>query len=74
MPAGDGTGPGGMGPMRGRAAGFCAGYNVPGYINPVPGRGFWGRGRGFGGRGFGWGRGSRALGFPGGAGYGYYPC
>ena len=58
MPGGDGTGPGGMGPMTGRAAGFCAGYPVPGYVNPVGGRGMgmgWGRGRGFG-RGRGWGR------------------
>lgn len=43
MPAGDGTGPVGLGPMTGRAAGFCAGYPVPGYMNPVPGRGFVGR-------------------------------
>jgi hypothetical protein len=63
MPRGDGTGPMGMGPMSGRAAGFCAGYDVPGYMNPIFGRGFgrglgWGRGRGFGaGMGFrrGWG-------------------
>ena len=45
MPRGDGTGPAGMGPMTGRAAGFCAGY-----MNPVGGRGYWGWGRG-GGRG-----------------------
>jgi len=38
MPRGDGTGPGGMGPMTGRAAGYCAGYNVPGYMNPYGGR------------------------------------
>jgi hypothetical protein len=45
MPFGDGTGPTGMGPMTGRAAGFCAGYSVPGYINPVAGRaGFYGAG------------------------------
>ncbi len=50
MPAGDGTGPMGMGPMTGRAAGYCAGYGVPGYVNPIPGRGygFWGVGRGRG--------------------------
>ena len=54
MPAGDGTGPMGMGPMTGRAAGFCAGYNVPGYANPVGGFGR-GLGRGFG-RGLGWWR------------------
>jgi len=39
-----------MGPMTGRAAGFCAGYSVPGYMNPGFGRGFWGRGGG--GRGW----------------------
>jgi hypothetical protein len=63
MPAGDGTGPMGMGPMTGRGTGFCSGFGAPGYANPVPGRSFgWGRGFGFGrgrgfGRGFGWGRG-----------------
>ncbi|AQQ71793.1 hypothetical protein SMSP2_02172 [Limihaloglobus sulfuriphilus] len=51
MPGGDGTGPGGMGPMTGRAAGFCVGYSVPGYANPVGGRGYFGWGRGGG-----WGR------------------
>jgi hypothetical protein len=35
MPFGDGTGPAGLGPMTGRAAGFCAGYPIPGYMNPV---------------------------------------
>jgi len=63
MPGGDGTGPGGMGPMTGRAAGFCAGYPVPGYANPVGGRGMgmgWGRGWGRG-RGFGWGRAGYGL-------------
>ncbi len=58
MPGGDGTGPMGAGPMTGRAAGYCAGYGAPGYLNPVYGRGFgWGVGRGWGrgfGRGFGW--------------------
>ncbi len=55
MPAGDGTGPMGMGPMTGRAAGFCAGFGAPGYANSIPGRGygFWGGGRGFFGRGRG---------------------
>jgi len=45
--------------MTGRAAGYCAGYSVPGFMNPIAGRGFgWGGGRGFGwGRGRGWGRG-----------------
>ena len=50
MPGGDGTGPMGMGPMTGRAAGNCAGYGVPGQMNRIPGRGL-GMGRG-GGRGF----------------------
>ena len=57
MPRGDGTGPMGYGPMTGRAAGYCAGYPVPGYMSPGPGRGFgmgMGRGRG---RGLGFGRG-----------------
>ena len=31
MPRGDSTGPLGMGPMTGRAAGFCAGYQMPGF-------------------------------------------
>jgi len=73
MPAGDRTGPRGAGPMTGRGAGYCAGYAVPGYMNPIGGgfgRGF-GRGRG-GGRGFrhryfatglpGWARDSWAMG------------
>ncbi len=50
MPRGNGMGPRGCGPMTGRGAGFCAGYDVPGYANGG-GRGF--GGRGFGGRGFG---------------------
>jgi hypothetical protein len=57
MPGGDGTGPVGMGPMTGRAGGFCAGSGRPGYAKPAPGRGL---GMGFGrGRGFGNGRGWR---------------
>ncbi len=47
MPGGDGTGPRGMGSMTGRAAGYCAGYDVPGYTNFVPARMGRGRGRGF---------------------------
>ncbi len=53
MPGGDRTGPLGMGPMTGRAAGYCAGYDMPGYMNPMAGRGYWGWGRGRGG-GRGW--------------------
>ncbi|MBW2108355.1 MAG: DUF5320 domain-containing protein [Deltaproteobacteria bacterium] len=54
MPRGDRTGPTGMGPRTGRAAGFCAGYGMPGYANPGFCRGFGaGLGRGFGGVGRG---------------------
>jgi len=69
MPGGDRTGPLGMGPMTGRAAGYCTGNAVPGYMNPYGGRGLgmaWGRGGGRGGgRGFGrgYGRGA-AWGYP----------
>ena len=74
MPGGDRTGPAGLGPMTGRAAGFCAGYPAPGFANPIRG-GFGGggggfgrgRGRGGGGRGFGWGRGRWSGHLPGGA-------
>ena len=67
MPHGDGTGPAGAGPMTGRATGFCAGYQAPGYANPVGGRGFRGRGRGFRGRGGGrgWRNWFNATGLPG---------
>ena len=84
MPGGDRTGPQGMGPMTGRAAGYCAGNDVPGYASPGAGRGF-GAGRGYGaGRGPGvgrgsWGAGGRgwrnmyyATGLPGWARYGGY--
>ncbi|MFO7743304.1 MAG: DUF5320 domain-containing protein [Anaerolineae bacterium] len=70
MPAGDGTGPMGMGSMTGRAAGYCSGYDVPGYANPGPRMGMaWGRGWGGGwggawGRGRGWRRGYYATGMP----------
>jgi len=54
MPGGNGTGPMGMGPMTGRAAGYCAGFDRPGFMNPMFGRGFggggWGRGGGRGRR------------------------
>ncbi len=57
MPRGDRTGPAGAGPMTGRAAGYCTGYSVPGYMNPRRGYGR-GYGRGWGkGFGRGWGRG-----------------
>lgn len=50
MPGGDRTGPMGMGPMTGRAAGYCAGSGEAGYAVPIARRGF---GMGFG-RGRGW--------------------
>jgi hypothetical protein len=53
--------------MTGRAAGYCAGYDRPGYANPVYGGGF--------GFGHGWGRGFRGgygRGFW--RGVGYYPA
>jgi hypothetical protein len=54
-----------MGAMTGRAAGFCAGFGVPGFVNPVRGRGMgFGRGRGFGG-GRGWRHRFYATGLPG---------
>ncbi|MCK8827658.1 DUF5320 domain-containing protein [Natroniella acetigena] len=33
MPRGDGRGPEGFGSMTGRAAGYCAGFNRPGFAN-----------------------------------------
>lgn len=71
MPRGDRTGPTGAGPMTGRAAGYCAGFDAPGYANAAGGRsvgaGF-GRGRGFRGCSFaGYGRRNRfwGVGMPG---------
>ncbi|MDY6933132.1 MAG: DUF5320 domain-containing protein [Spirochaetota bacterium] len=74
MPGGDGTGPVGFGPMTGRAAGYCAGYNMPGYANPVGARGFGGRGYfGGGGRGRGYRNMFYATGLPGWMRFGYAP-
>ena len=63
MPRGDRRGPEGTGPMTGRALGYCAGNNQPGFAAEAApqgaGRGFRngaGRGPGFG-RGCGRGRG-----------------
>ncbi len=64
MPGGDGMGPRGMGPMTGRAMGFCVGY-AP--LRPGAGTGVglaWGRG---GGRG--WRNRFYATGVPGWAAY-----
>ena len=59
MPRGDRTGPAGMGPMTGRAAGYCAGYNAPGAADQGTGMGY---GRG-GGRGMAWRRGRGGGGY-----------
>lgn len=68
MPWGNRTGPAGFGLMSGRALGYCAGYPVPGFLNPVRS---WGYGPGFGRgfRGF-WGRGGRGRFFAWGAPFG----
>lgn len=64
MPRGDGTGPRGMGPMTGRAAGYCTGSDMPGYANPRFGRGLgWGQGGGRG-RGQRWRHWYNATGLP----------
>jgi len=80
MPAGDGTGPVGMGSGSGRGMGYCGGYDAPGWANWGPGRGFYGRGgrgirggysapparvgRGRGGGGRGWRHWSHATELP----------
>lgn len=46
MPRGDRTGPRGLGPMTGRAAGYCAGFAVPGHADPATRAGMQGAGRG----------------------------
>jgi hypothetical protein len=53
--------------MTGRAAGYCAGNNTPGFANPGPRGGGFGRGggRGFGGGGFGRRNRFFATGLPG---------
>lgn len=69
MPGGDHRGPLGQGPRTGRAAGYCAGYDTPGYANAGPGggyrRGGRGRGTGWGGGGRGWRHRYDLTGLPG---------
>jgi len=65
MPRGDGTGPTGMVRMTGRAAGHCAGFAVPGFMNHGVGFGRSGGGRGFGGGGCGRRNRFYATGLPG---------
>ncbi|MHB0979842.1 MAG: DUF5320 domain-containing protein [Thermoleophilia bacterium] len=56
MPRGDRTGPFGQGAMTGRAAGYCAGYAVPGFASSATiGRGMGGPGAG------GWSRGGHGY-------------
>lgn len=73
MPAGDRTGPWGLGPGTGRGLGYCSGYPAPGLMFPGPGLGFArGFGRGFGrGTGLGHGRGFWRRGLGGFYGYPY---
>lgn len=52
----------GWGPMTGRRAGYCAGYDAPGYANPAPRLGL---ARGFCGGGRGWRNMYYATGLPG---------
>ena len=54
MPGGNQTGPMGQGPKTGRASGYCAGFNQPGWMNRMVGRWFGRSGGGQGGGG--WGR------------------
>lgn len=71
MPRGDRTGPMGLGPMTGRAAGLCTGHASPGYMTSpgaFPGRGGWpggGRSAGFRGCGRGFRNMFYATGLPG---------
>ncbi len=66
MPGGDESGPWGIGPMTGRGAGYCAGFNAPGFAS-----GFDRRGMGFGrGMGRGYDMGEPVRGFGGGRGRG----
>ncbi|OQA47148.1 MAG: hypothetical protein BWY52_00335 [Chloroflexi bacterium ADurb.Bin325] len=60
MPRGDRTGPLGAGPMTGRGAGWCAGYDRPGYAQAAPG---FGRG-GYRAGGRGWRNMFYATGLP----------
>jgi hypothetical protein len=85
MPAGDRTGPMGMGPMTGRGMGYCGGYETLGWDYWGSGRRFYGRGGRWGGPGFGRGGGGHrnryyATGLPrwardrGVGGFGYPPA
>ena len=62
MPGKDGTGPLGAGPMMGRGAGRCVGFNNPGHASAAQRKGQCGRGFGRHSRG---GRGGRRFGWDG---------
>jgi hypothetical protein len=62
MPRGDRSGPSGAGPRTGRGAGWCSGYDRPGYANLAPG---FGAGFGHRGGGRGWRNWFYATGIPG---------
>ena len=82
MPRGNRTGPTGAGPRSGRGAGFCAGFDRPGYANAeIPGGAPMGmafRQRGWSGGSAAGGRGRRrryfAAGQPGRGYLGAYPA
>ena len=65
MPRGDRTGPEGLGPKTGRSAGYCAGYGIPGYMNPTFSGRDYAAGVGFFSRGRGWRHRYYATGIPG---------
>jgi hypothetical protein len=60
----------GTGPMTGRRAGYCAGYDEPGFANPASRLGL---ARGFRGGGHGWRHWFYATGLPRWARWGYSP-
>ncbi|GAB6137911.1 DUF5320 domain-containing protein [Halanaerobaculum tunisiense] len=62
MPKGDGTGPEGLGAKTGRAAGYCAGFDQPGFANNRAPRMGLGRRSTNRGRARGFGRGVRGRG------------
>lgn len=72
MPRGDRTGPMGAGPMTGRRAGYCRGYNAPGFANQAAS--WQGAGYGFRGGGRGWRNMLYATGQPGWQRFGYPPA
>jgi hypothetical protein len=60
--------------MTGSRAGYCAGFDAPGFANPTPGYGMQFGYRRFGGRGCGWRHWYYATGLPGWARTGLVPA